>query len=80
MHFFFLFFPSQGEELLWPTDGSCSPLRVGKHLGSSERADQEEDDAWIYIFYSARLSDLQSLENEKEKIRGTSPECSEGLQ
>lgn len=34
------------EELHWPTDGSCSPTRVGKHLGRSKQAGGagEEDD------------------------------------
>lgn len=42
MPFFLFSFRSQGEELHWPREGSCSPMRVGKHLGRSKRADQEK--------------------------------------
>lgn len=66
---------------------SCSPMRVGKHLGRSEQADQMEKMTTICIFTAQdfqiaglRVIPKASVENEKEGSMELPLEGSEGLQ
>lgn len=85
MHFFLLSFLSQGEDLHRPIEGSCSPMRVGKHLGRSEQADQEKM-MTKSAYLQRRISDCtrkqsqrRELKMRRKRVRGTSPRRLRGL-
>lgn len=60
----FLFF--QIKELRLPPDGSCSPLRVGKRLGSQEQADQAKMTRTTFALLHTGISNYGQRDPRKD--------------
>lgn len=74
------FSQTESRELLWPADGSCSPMRVDRHLGRSKQADDEEICAFTAQEFQTALYVIpESQEKERTRVPGTFPRSLGGL-